>query len=465
MTDLEKFMQIFREISSIPRCSGNESQIANWLIHRAESKKYTWNIDSAGNISIKVDNGSEKTLALQNHMDMVCEKHNNIKHDFHKDPIKIIKDGKWLKADGTTLGADNGAGMAIALLLADADISKPNIELVFTVDEERGLVGANNLGDKMITGHMLINLDTETEGEVIIGCAGGRDTLVKKKIDTFDWSNSKNTFSIEVNGLKGGHSGLDINKNRYNAIKLLGKALSCIAKNTNIRLIKIEGGNAHNAIPRYAYAEFVVEESLVYENLKEIICNIKAKDYISIEMLRHNNSYKTIPTQCTKDILKFIDEVPHGVHSYVPEIDNKVEASSNLAIITMRNGFVEFLVSQRSSDTERMDNLTLEIENTAKKANMEFTTGNEYPGWTPDTESELLKTVRETYREIFNREIKVDIIHAGLECGIIKEKFRNLDMVSIGPTIENAHSPEERLDLESVEKILYLLQNTLKKLA
>ncbi len=465
MTDTEKFIQIFREISSIPRCSGNERQIANWLIKRAESQKFNWSTDSAGNISIKVSSGSDKTLVFQNHMDMVCEKDNNSAHDFHMDPIKIVKAGKWLKADGTTLGADNGAGMAIALLLAESDISKPNLELLFTVDEERGLVGANNLGKNMITGNMLINLDTEVEGEIIIGCAGGRDTLVQKNIDSFEHANSKNKFFIEVSGLQGGHSGLDINKNRANAIKILGQALSYIEKKSRIKLIKIEGGNAHNAIPRYAYAEFLMEDHMTYEDMKKIVSNLETKNYISIGRLQDESSQNIIPAEHSKEILKFINDVPHGVYSYVPEIEDKVEASSNLAVVTMRNGFVEFLISQRSSDTKKMDQLTSKIENAAKNANMSFTTGNEYPGWKPDTSSELLKTVQDTYRDIFHKEIKVDIVHAGLECGIIKEKFNWLDIVSLGPTIENAHSPQERLDIKSVEKILHLLQDALKKLA
>lgn len=461
---MNKFFEIFREISSIPRCSGNEEKIAGWIIKRAESMGYGWNIDEAGNVCVKVDNNSNNTVVLQNHMDMVCEKTPESSHDLTKDPIKIIREGDWLKADSTSLGADNGAGIAISLLVAeDNTFEKPNLELLFTVDEERGLIGANNLGDKLLTGKYLINLDTEDEDEIIIGCAGGRDTLVKKSV-SFEDSVSENVFRLSISGLKGGHSGLDIDKKRDNAIKILGSVLKNIHINGfKVKIIDIEGGTAHNAIPRNASAVFETDASL--NDLKAIAESTDNRCKKTFKELSNPESItKTASIKESADILQFINNVHHGVFSYMDSIPDKVETSSNLAVAAIRNGFVEFLVSQRGSDKPVLNKLTKEIEKSAENAGAEFTTGNEYPGWKPDHNSHLLQTAKQSYISVFGKEAKVDAVHAGLECGIIGSIYSGMEMISIGPTIHYAHSPDEKLKISSVENTISLLKEIFENL-
>ncbi|MEC9492365.1 beta-Ala-His dipeptidase [Flexistipes sp.] len=462
MSYLKEFMEIFGEISRIPRCSGNEKLIAEWIMKRADDKGFKTKTDKTGNICVKVDTGSNNTVVIQNHMDMVCEKESGARHDFSKDPIKMTIKDDWLKAECTTLGADNGAGMALAFLLSEENSPKPNLELLFTVDEERGLVGASGLEEDMLTGRTLINLDTETEGEFIIGCAGGRDTLISKKYDFINFDTAE-MFKLEIKGLEGGHSGLDIHKGRPNALKMLGEMLGAVNKNYPVYISDINGGTAHNAIPRSAFAEFMVEGEITRKNIEDTLA---AFDTGLFDLKTVKNSGSGFLTQDDSvQIVSMINEIPHGVYSYDSKMPDKVETSSNLATIKIENSSFTCLVSQRSSNPSNLNDLTALIEDCALKAGAEYETGNEYPGWLPEPDSEIVRIFKNTYSEICGIAPKVDVVHAGLECGVIGEKFENMEMISLGPTIIDAHSPAERLSLSSVEKVVRLLKRVFEKIA
>jgi len=462
MSYKERFLEIFKEISEIPRCSGNEKMIADWILKRAHDNGFETKTDKAGNICVKVDSGSDNTVVIQNHMDMVCEKNSGVNHDFVKDPIKMTIKDDWLSADGTTLGADNGAGMALAFLLSEEDSPKPNLELLFTVDEERGLVGASNLEEEMLTGDTLINLDTETEGEFIIGCAGGRDTLIRKRCDFSSLDNTE-MCRLEVKGLEGGHSGLDIHKGRLNAIKILGEMLEAVNETYPVYLSNINGGTAHNAIPRSAFAAFAVKGEIKRRSMEDLLAEFDA-GLFELKIIKNNGS-GFLTREDSGQIVSMINEIPHGVYSCDSKMPDKVETSSNPATIKTEKNSVECLVSQRSSNPANMNELTVLIEECAVKAGAEYETGNEYPGWLPDPDSEIVSIFKNAYSEIFGKAPKVDVVHAGLECGVIGEKFENMEMISLGPTIIDAHSPAERLNLSSVEKVAKLLKRVFEKIA
>jgi len=461
MNYLQRFLKIFEEISRIPRCSGNEKKIAEWILKRAYDNGFETKTDQTGNICVKVDTGSAETVVIQNHMDMVCEKDSNSDHDFSKDPIKMTIKDDWLKAEGTTLGADNGAGMSLAFLLSEEKSPKPNLELLFTVDEERGLVGASNLEDDMLTGSTLINLDTETEGEFIIGCAGGRDTLISQRYD-FCYLDNTEMFTLEVKGLEGGHSGLDIHKGRLNAIKVLGEMLEIVNENYPVYISDINGGTAHNAIPRSASAAFAVEGEISRKSIDDLLSEFDA-GLFELKIIKTSGS-GFLTQEDSGRIVSMINAIPHGVYSYDSKLPDKVETSSNLATIKTEKNSVECLVSQRSSNPANLNELTVLIEKCALKAGAEYETGNEYPGWLPDPDSEIVSIFKNAYSEIFGKTPKVDVVHAGLECGVIGEKFENMEMISLGPTIIDAHSPAERLSLSSVEKVARLLRRVFEKI-
>lgn len=465
MSDIKRFVNIFEEIAKIPRCSGNESKIAQWILNRAEKMNFETRTDKAGNVCVRLNTGSRNTVVLQNHMDMVCEKDSERDHDFAKDPIETVIDGEWMFAKGTTLGADNGVGMAISFLLAAEDFPKPNLEILFTVDEERGLVGASNLDKSMLSGSNLINLDTETEGEFIIGCAGGRDTLIDKTAD-FNYLSIPELFKMEIGGLEGGHSGLDIDKGRLNAIKVLGEELAAVNREYPLCISDINGGTAHNAIPRSASAIFAVNSDVSAEKIKNLINESISQLSCEFDLqTMKNENYTFLLEKTSGKIIELINDMPDGVFTYDAKLPDKVETSSNLATVRTKDNAVELLVSQRSSNPVNLDKLTEKIEKCAAIAHARFETGNEYPGWTPVPDSEIVSLFKSAYYEIFGKEPLVDVVHAGLECGVIKKKFENMEMISLGPTIVNAHSPAERLNLPSVDKVIKLMRKILKRMA
>ncbi len=461
----EKVLGIFTEISNVPRCSKNEEKIGKWLQNWAAERDLEYKTDKAGNVLIKVPgkNGLEKSqpIALQGHMDMVCEKTPDSTHDFSKDPIKLMEIDGWLTADKTTLGADNGIALAISLALADSkDIKHPPLELLFTVDEETGLTGANFIEPGFIDSKILLNIDSEDEGVLTIGCAGGRDTKIELPLNYIDANSFVSNFKISLTGLKGGHSGVDIIKNRANAIKLMARLLNRINNKFGLNIIDFNGGSAHNAIPRYCVCDVAIEENDLVElenelaEFQKIVSNeFKNEDKINFKIEKIDFVEKIIDSVSSEKMIDLLIALPNGIFSMSEEIENLVETSNNEATANIIDGKLHILSSQRSSVVSKLDNLTNKIEAVCRLANADYESGNGYPAWEPNWDSKLLAKCKQTYFDLFKKEPVVEVIHAGLECGIIGSKFENMDMISIGPTIENPHSPDERMKISDIEKI------------
>lgn len=467
----------FEDICGIPRPSKNEEQIRLYLIEFAKKQGLDYKTDAAGNILISkpATKGMEKrkTFVLQSHLDMVGEKNSEIIHDFTKDPIQIFIDGDWIKAKGTTLGADDGIGIAAQLaVLAANDISHGPLECLFTVDEETGLSGAFALEKGFFSGKTLINLDSEDEGELFIGCAGGNDTTAIFKYTLKKAPEKSLAFEISIKGLKGGHSGDDIHKGLGNSNKIITRFLWNISKEFEARIAHLEGGNLRNAIAREARAIFTISpekytacKAYFDRFVKEIRSELSITEPgLKIQLIPSDPPETVINKKTQARLLNCLYACPHGVIEWSREMPGLVETSTNLASVKFINE-TDILVttSQRSSvDTARKD-ITDRVHIIFKtgKAIVSHNTG--YPGWRPNPNSEILKISKENYVKLFGNEPVVRAIHAGLECGLFLEKFPDLDMVSFGPTIRGAHSPDERLSIESTDKFWKLLIAILKE--
>ena len=463
-------LKIFEILNLIPRCSKNEQAISNWLCQWAEDNNFSYKKDKINNIVIDIPGtpGYENSpiLILQGHMDMVCEKNHGTVHDFTKDPIVSTNEDGWLKAKGTTLGADNGIAIAIALNLAlDSSIEHPPLELLFTVDEETGLTGANNLGSEFLKGRILINIDSEDEGVFTIGCAGGRDTHIHLPLSYEKLPSEFISRRIKISNLAGGHSGIDINKQKANANLLLGRFLLAVSQ--KIKLISMNGGTAHNALAREAYAEIaynISDETMIQEKITEFQKIFKsnyatADPNIKIDLEDNVKLPKSfIKDELKNKIILLLHVVPHGVQSMNTTIEGLVESSSNLARISSDNSEFSILSSQRSSSMSLLDNITDKIESAGRLANAKVYSGNGYPSWDPNFDSPLLSRCKNAYKTTFQKDAVVEIIHAGLECGIIGSKYDGMDMISIGPTIKYPHSPDEKLKIDSLDKIQIFLE-------
>jgi dipeptidase D len=398
-------------------------------------------------------------------VDMVCEKSPDSDHNFSRDHIRHVFEGDWLGADKTTLGADNGIAIALAMALAtDAAVAHPQLELLFTVDEETGLNGAKLLEPGFVKGKVLLNVDSETEGVFTVGCAGGRNTLVSRKLTFADLAEDSACFSLKMQGLHGGNSGIDIHKQRANANKVLARALDRLFKSCPIRLVSLKGGSAHNAIPRDAAAIFACNPSdtaTVYKIVGEFE-KIVQTEYASIEPLL---AFALSPVdsgpkkntacglQATREVIDLILSLPHGVIGMSPDFEGLVETSNNLATVEIIDGSLQILTSQRSSVMSRMDEVTTIINATAALAGADSQSDSEFSPWTPDIQSALLKRCKEVYENVTGRQPLIQSLHAGLECAVIGEKYEGMDMISFGPTMEDPHSPNERLFIPSVGKV------------
>ena len=455
----------FEEICGIPHPSKHEEQISAWLRQFGESRGLATKVDEAGNVVISkpATAGMEdrKTIILQSHMDMVCECNKGVNHDFMTDPIRLVVDGEWLKADGTTLGADNGIGMAAQLaVLAANDIEHGPIECLFTVDEETGLTGAFALKEGFMDGDILINLDSEDEGELFIGCAGGANTTAQFAYTEIDAPQDYFFFNVAIKGLTGGHSGDDINKNRANANKLLNRFLSQISAKYDMYLCEIDGGNLHNAIPREARALCAVP--MKHKEDVRIDMNIYTAEIenefsvtepnLRTELGSESPCAKAIDRDTVARLLKTIYAVHHGVYAWSQDMPGLVETSSNLASIKMVDGKIKVVTSQRSSILSSRKDMSEMIRSAFQLGGAEVTTSDGYPGWKPNPASPILKVAIESYKKLFGVEPKVKAIHAGLECGLFLEKYPHLDMFSTGPTLRGVHSPDERMHIPAVDK-------------
>lgn len=478
----KEVFSIFHEITQVPRPSKREGKIIEWLKAFAVKHNLEHTVDEAGNIIMRkpATHGYEDKpgVILQAHMDMVCEKNNDTVHDFDNDPIHTYIDGDFIKAQGTTLGADNGIGMALMLAAITSDTLKhPALECLFTVDEETGLTGAFRLQDGCLNGKQLINLDSEDDGQVFIGCAGGIDTLAKMhyKPEIIDF---KGLFPahIKVSGLMGGHSGDDINKGRGNANKILVRFLYMVMTKTNMQLASINGGNLRNAIAREAEATILVPMSFKEDlrvmlnhyiaTIESEIGDVEKDFYMTLEST--DTPATIIPEAETKCLIQALYACPHGMMAMSKTMLGLVETSSNLASVKMKEddkgAFVEINTSQRSSIESKKHDLKQMVECALALACDEVTHGDGYPGWAPNPQSPLLEVTKKAYQDLFAAEPKVLAIHAGLECGLFLEKYPYLDMVSIGPQMFGVHSPQERLSIASTGKCWEWLKRILEAL-
>ena len=470
-------LEIFEEISRVPRCSKNESAIGSWVIRRAEDRGFQVKQDSAGNIVVRAPatNGYEgrPSVVLQGHLDMVCQKTPDSNHDFTKDPIRLVYDGDWLTADRTTLGADNGIGIALGLALATDDhLKHPPLELLFTVDEETGLTGANLLEPGFIEGRILLNLDSESEGVFIVGCAGGQHTQVTLPLSFLPLPENYDVWKLTAHGMRGGHSGVDIHKFRANANKILARVLDAARRRAEIRILALKGGSAHNAIARDAEATFVCgpSQSSALKDAVKVFEEAVQDEYASIEkemaltLAEEGIDEKTgsFTKECTDTAIDLMLAIPHGVSEMSAKVEDHVETSNNLAIVDTKGDVLHILSSQRSSVISRLSAITAQIEAAAALAGARVEMGGGYPAWQPDMNSPLLKRCKDVYQSLFDKEPVVEVIHAGLECGIISSKYEGLDAISVGPTVENPHSPDERLYIPSVARVWDFLVELLK---
>jgi dipeptidase D len=461
-----KILDLFEQINEIPRCSKNEKAIILWLRQWAEKKQFPVKVDAGGNMVITVtpSPGYEHSpgIVIQGHVDMVCEKTPDSAHDFTSDPIRHVFDGDWLRADKTTLGADNGIAIALAMALAtDEQVVHPRLELLFTVDEETGLNGAKLLEPGFVDGRILLNVDSEAEGEFTVGCAGGRHTLVSRKLVFNDLDGDSSVFDLKVQGLHGGHSGIGIHKQRANANKLLARTLDQLFKSCQIRVIALKGGTAHNAIPRDAAATFACDPSQT-EQVAEVVSDFEKtlqSEYaatdplLAIALTSSDAKNIALSEKETRTVIDLILALPHGVLGMSPDFEGLVETSNNLATVEIADSSLQILTSQRSSVMSRMDEVTKIIKAAAALAGADSHSDSEYPPWTPDLQSALLKRCQEVYTSVSGRSPKILALHAGLECALIGDIYDGMDMISFGPTMEDPHSPNERLYVPSIGRV------------
>ena len=493
MTKSEKVFEIFSQICKVPRPSKHEEQISRWLQEWAKAHGIECIADEAMNIIMRVPAtpGYEdhEGVILQAHMDMVCEKNGDVAHDFMTDPIETYIDGEWLKAKGTTLGGDDGIGISMALAaITDPELQHPAIECLFTVDEETGLTGAMKLQDGVLKHKRLINLDSEDDGQIFIGCAGGIDTLAKMHYEPVNEQMvndqmNKLAIKLKVYGLLGGHSGDDINKGRANANQLIVWFLARILPQTDVQIASINGGNLRNAIAREAEAviaipmEYKEQIRIEWNNyvaqMEQIFGSVETDMRMDLETTDMPEFF--IPADKAYRLVMALCECPHGMIAMSHDIPGLVETSTNLASIKMyedtslpcgesRRGVIEINTSQRSSKESSKHHLKWVVEQALAMACDEVTHGDGYPGWAPNTNSHLLEVVKQAYIDLFKAEPKVLAIHAGLECGLFLEKYPYLDMVSIGPQMYGVHSPQERLSIPSTERCYAWLCRTLQTL-
>lgn len=468
----------FDAITRVPRPSKKEGKIREYLVAFAREHGIECRTDKIGNVVMRkpATAGYEEhpTVILQSHMDMVCEKNSDVEFDFERDAIRTRIDGGWVKAEGTTLGADCGIGMAAALAaLLDDTIAHPALEALFTVDEETGLTGAFELGEGMLTGKYLINLDSEDEGELFIGCAGGIDTIA-----TFHYTNEpapKNFvfFRVDVSDLLGGHSGDDIDKGRVNSNKTVARLLWDGMQSFGLRLSYFSGGNLRNAIPREAYAIFGVPKQ--FENDFRQRYRLFAADLENEFKLREPNFRITLNEMPQVDtvidsrtqfgLIYSLVGVPNGVVAMSFAVPGLVETSTNLASVKFEGENAIVVTSSQRSSVESAKTYVMQmVESVFSLAGADVAHSDGYPGWAPNPDSHLLTVTADSYRDLFHTEPKVRAIHAGLECGLFLEKYPELDMVSFGPTLRGVHSPDERLEIATVPKFWELLVEVLKRL-
>jgi len=474
----ELLWKYFAEISRIPRGSKNEAAASRYILETAKKLGLPAKADKLGNVVVEKPASPGRSharwVALQAHLDMVCEKNKDKVHDFLKDPIEIVRRGNLLMANGTTLGADNGIGVATCLaIMEDKSLEHGPLELLFTVDEETGLTGARNLTPEFLKSRTLLNLDSEEEGALYVGCAGGKDTLGKWKVHFDPAPGSVQIANLTVSGLKGGHSGLEIDKGRANAIKIMGRALAALDR-LGARLSWIEGGNKRNAIPRECEALVLIPARKAAEAekiIQDLNATIKAEFTVTepdllirLAAAKTRKKAKALRKSDQLRILKAITALPHGVIKMSAEIAGLVETSTNLAIIQTARNAVIIATSQRSSVASELAEISDTVSAILELAGASVECSEGYPGWKPNMDSPILGLAKSVYLSLYGKEPEVKAVHAGLECGIIGERIPGMDMISFGPTLEGVHSPDEKVHIDTVEKFWHFLLELLKRI-
>ena len=467
----------FEELCKIPRPSRKEEKVAQYVISVAKKNNLQYATDDFGNVVIRksATSGKEKLIpvVMQGHLDMVAEKNADVKHDFEKDPIQPYIDGDWVKAKGTTLGGDNGVGVAAALAVMESkDLEHGPIEALFTLDEETGLFGAQALKSGFLNGKILMNLDSEEDGALYIGCAGGQNTFVKFKSTLNVVPANTVALEIKVSGLKGGHSGLDINTGRGNAIKLMTRLLHELNYTFGIRLVSINGGSKHNAIPRETFSVIRVAKKFTAETLTYIerYNKIVQAELSSVEpslnvvAVESKSKSKVMDKTTTKNLIDSLYAVPNGVIKMSADIPGLVETSTNLAVVVTKGKEVVATLSQRSSVESEKNDISNSVAAFFKLTKADVKQSDGYPGWKPDIHSPVLGVMKKVYNQMYGGDPEVKAIHAGLECGIIKERYPDMDMISFGPTLMDVHSPDEKIKISTVPKFWSLLTTVLKNI-
>ena len=470
----------FADLNEVPRASKKEDRVIEFIKNFGEQLGLETQVDETGNVVIRkaATAGLEdrKMVVLQSHLDMVHQKNNDTKFDFDTQGIKMYVDGDWVKADGTTLGADNGLGVAtIMAILQSDDIAHPAIEALFTIDEETGMTGAKGLSSELLKGDILLNLDTEEDDEIGIGCAGGIDITALREYEEENVPDNSVGYKIVVKGLQGGHSGMDIIKGLANANKLMARLLYTAYRDFGLRVSELHGGGLRNAIPRESEAfvtvdkedtNFFVQQMLVWiDEIKKEYASLEPNMDISISEAEISGKLMKVEDQM--EIIKAIASAHNGVYRMSPEIEGLVEASNNIANVVVANGKAKIKCLTRSSVESTKSDLAHSLQASFELAKFKVKQSGEYPGWAPNPASAILKVLDEIYQKQHGEKANIAACHAGLECGIIGNHYPEMDMISFGPTIRGAHSPDERASISSTQKFwdftLEVLKNIPKK--
>jgi len=466
----------FDKLAAIPRGSTKEAAARDYVRGVAAKLGLESTQDSAGNLVVRKPAHPGREAApmtlLQGHLDMVCEKNESTVHNFDVDPIKVVRDGDWLKADGTTLGSDNGVGVAAALAIMEStDIAHGPLEFAFTIDEETGLTGASEFPPGVLKSKYFLNLDTEEIGTLCIGCAGGLNTTARRKVKLVP-AGSGAAWRIKVTGLRGGHSGVDIHQGRGNALRLMGGVLQDVLEGLPAQLAEVNGGSAHNAIPREAVAVVVLDAARESE-MKSLLSTAQARYQAELGGFDSGLQITVGKTEAPKMVFDSTDakqtaallaSMPHGILAMSPDVPGLVQTSTNLATVSTKGDLVEIVTSQRSAIASSKEAAARMVATVCRLAGFEVAHAGSYPGWKPDPNSDLVRKLQEVHTKLFGKPAQLIAMHAGLECGVIGEKYPGMQMVSFGPTIVDPHSPNERVQISTVERFWNYLKLALEKL-
>jgi dipeptidase D len=466
----------FAALAAIPRASTKEAAAREYVLAQARRLGLESIQDAAGNVIVRKPAHPSRehvpAAALQGHLDMVCEKNESSAHNFDTDPIRVFRDGDWLKADGTTLGSDNGVGVAAALAIMETwELAHGPLEFVFTIDEETGLTGASSFAGGLLRSKYFLNLDGEETGTLCIGCAGGVNTLARRQV-SFRLASGGQAYRLKVTGLQGGHSGVDIHLGRGNALRILGSLLQRLSRRLSVQIATLKGGSAHNAIPREAWAVVLVEAARENE-LQALVSTMEAELRLDLGRfdpeLRLTVENAARPDQVLADddakrTADLLASLHHGVLAMSPDVAGLVQNSTNLATVALRDHTIEIGTSQRSAIESSKLAAANMVATACRLAGFEIEHAASYPGWKPEPDSELVGQLQAVHRELFGEPAKLVAMHAGLECGVIGEKYPGMQMVSFGPQIENPHSPNERVQIGSVAVFWTYLQKVLESL-